>query len=68
MTKDCECERPRPVTSAPGAYCYDRGGRVRAPEQKRVKMEPDEFALSQWRTLVRMVKDMQKRYQGLKFE
>jgi len=28
-------------------------------------MKPDDFTLRQWRTLVRMVRDMQERFEGL---
>jgi hypothetical protein len=44
------------------------GAKLVVPENNfHATMPPDEFVLRQWRTLVRMVRDMQARY-GFKLE
>jgi hypothetical protein len=67
--QDIEIAKPSPAPPyirKRGIPKIANGAILRCNEEERAK-EPDEFALRQWRTLVRMVRDMQERY-GFKLE
>jgi hypothetical protein len=46
---------------------FQEGKNLPTPQADRAKIPPDDFTLRQWRTLCRMVRDMEREF-GLKYD